>query len=311
MVDETEAGGSEDEQGADTDTQTEEDAETVQAAEEPVHTESPEGEDGDGELVAPISLPPAAREAWKNAPKEVRDAVAKREKDFEQGIQKYAENAKRAQQMDQVLAPFSQFMQMNGGPAQTIQNLLSTGAMLQMGSPQQKAQVAASIIQQFGVDIQALDSILAGSPQPQQDNSIQQAVQQAMQPYQQAFTDFQSAQQAQAQQAQQAVTNEVDAFANDPKNEFYRDVAEDMADILDMAANRGQQVSLKQAYDRACMLHPEISTIIQSRQSAQEVEKKREAASSVSGTPNGPSTQNEPATLRQAIEQAWDTVGRL
>ena len=46
---------------------------------------------------APSSLPPAAREAWGDTPDAVKAAVAKREKDYEAGIMKYADNAKRAQ----------------------------------------------------------------------------------------------------------------------------------------------------------------------------------------------------------------------
>ena len=64
----------------------------------------------------PVGLSPAAREAWSEVPDAVKAELRKREEDYEKGIVKYADNAKRAEQMDQVLQPFNQLLAMNGGP---------------------------------------------------------------------------------------------------------------------------------------------------------------------------------------------------
>ncbi len=305
-----------------------EEPETIAAAAEEEPEEAPEEEPPvEGEEPAPevetaaeedssgppVGLPPEAREVWKDTPKAMQEALVKRERDFSEGIKKYAEGAKRAEMQDQALAPFQQYLQMNGGPSH-IGELLQMGAMLQMGSPVQKAQLVAQIIQQRGVDVGTLDNMLVGnqpSPEVQQQGNVQQAVQEAMAPYQQFIGGLQQQQQQQQQQGQQRVQSEVEAFSTDPGNEFYNDVSGDMAMLMDVAANNGQNMSMQEAYDKACRMNDSISTIMSSRASAAEVAQKRAAAVSVSGSPSGPRTSAAPTSLRETLEQAYDSVGRV
>lgn len=260
----------------------------------------------------PVGLAPAAREAWKDTPKAVREAVAKRERDFANGIKTYAENAKRAELMDRALAPFQQYFAMNGQPAgQQVASVLQTAALLQMGSPIQRAQKVAELIQQFGVDISTLDTILSGAqPQAQPQNNVHQIVQQAVAPYQQFMTEFQRQQQARQQQEVGKIHTTVAQFAADPTNEFYHDVKMDMADLMDLAAQRGQDLSLAEAYKRACAMNPNVSQVLEARTASQNIQQRRKAAVSVSGSPGG-ATAYAADSLRGAIEQAWESAGRV
>ena len=276
-----------------------------------LESEAGEGQGGESAGVdePPSSLPPAAREAWKDAPQAIKDAVAKREKDYEAGIVKYAENAKRAQQMDSVLQPYQQYLATNGGPGNAIKTLLNTGATLQGGSPTQKAAMVAGIIKNFGVDIQALDNLLVGQAPAEDPNApIQQAVQQAVAPYQQALTQLQQQQAAEQQKMTQGVNDELTQFA--ATHEFYKDVSADMADIMDMSAKRGLNPSLEEVYNKACMLHPEISTIIQSRNAGAQTRNKKRAAVSITGAPGGVGADVQPDSLTDTLNAAWDAVGR-
>lgn len=279
------------------------DGEAVQGAapEEAVAEKQPDDTDK-----PPVGLSPTAREAWKDAPQAIKDEVVKREKEFAMGMQKNAEQANRAAQMDQSLAPYQQLFAMNGGVGQTLPGLLQTASQLQMGSAPQKAQTVANLIKQFGVDISILDSVLVGE-QPQQNP--QQDVQALVD---QRFQQMQQAQQQQAmQQTQAQVQSEIQQFSQDPKNEFYNDVAGDMADLMDMAAKRNQAMSMQQAYDRAIQIHPQISQIISSRTSQSSVNTKRRAASTVSGSPGGPGGNQAPDSMRNAIESAWENAGQM
>ena len=261
----------------------------------------------------PVSLSAAAREAWNETPPAMRAEIKKREADFARGIQKYAESAKRASAMDKTLAPYSQYFQMNGGAPKAINEALQTAALLQMGSPIQKAQATAQLIKQFGVDISALDNLLVGEappPEAQQAHQLEQMLQQRLAPYQQQMQQFQQMQQMQVQQAQQSVNSEIDNFAADPAHEFYHDVRADMADILDMAANRGQTLSLQDAYDRAVAMNPELQRIVQSRQQKQALQSKRKAASSVAGAPGGAPGGRAEGGLRSTLLDAWEGAGR-
>jgi hypothetical protein len=259
---------------------------------------------------APVGLPPEAREAWKDTPKAVKDAMAKREVDYATGMQKNAEGAKRAQQMDNTLAPYQQYFAMNGGPAQALQGLLQAGAGLQMGTPNQKAELIAGLISQFGVDITALDAVLVGNPAPapqaeaQPSAQVQQQIDAAVAPFKQQMAQQQHNQ-------QQAIGTELQSFQNDPKNEFYHDLKDNMANLLEYSANRGVDMSLKQAYDTSFQLRPDLVKIVGDRVSASTVAEKLRASSSISGTRGGEGGSNQATTTRGAIEEAWDNSGRM
>jgi hypothetical protein len=317
---------------------------TAESAEEPEQAESgepdvqadpavqPEADTGDNkpeaakgdEIAAPVSLPATAREEWANTPPIMQKAIAKRERDYAVGIQKYAENAKRAEQMDSALEPYKQYFAMNGGdPAAQINGLLQTASSLQMGNAQQQAQTIAGLVQQFGVDINALDQALStaiGSSAPQQAVAGQQqgpgVGQQPTPDYVQrqvdaALAPYMQQQQAQQQQAQQSAAYEVEQFSQNPKNEFYREVRMDMADLMDLASNRGIQMSMQEAYDKACALSPEVQKVLEMRTSRQVVEQKQEAATSIPpGGQGGPGVVTSPDDMRGALEFAWENTGR-
>lgn len=271
------------------------------AAEQPPATDAP-----------PSSLSPAAREAWKDTPQAVKDDVAKREADYERGIMQYAEDARRAQGMDAVLRPHAQYLAMNGNnPAKSVSELLQTASILQMGSPAQKANMVANLVQQFGVDINALDGALSqlygGQPQQQQASPYRQELEQQLAPIRQFMQQVQHGQQQQEHQRNTAVQQEVQAFASDPANEFYRDVANDMAMLMELGArsNPPREYSLKQAYDEACRMHPQIGPIMAARKAAPTAQQQA-AAASVSGHPGGAvgKSDAEPGSLREALERA-------
>lgn len=258
----------------------------------------------------PNSLSPLAREKWKDTPVEIRNEMARREKNYEQGIMKYAEDAKRAQAVDNMVQPYQQYLAMAGQPvADTIGNLLQTASVLQMGSPQQRAQQVAQIINQFGVDIATLDALLVGQAPPPAapEQYVQQAVQQAIQPYQQFMNQFEQQQQYQQQQRMGQMQNELAQF--EASHEFYRDVRADMADIIDLAAARNMDMSLEEAYRRACLMHPEVSQILEAR-GRQPTPTQRAAATSLRGAPGGVEVEAEPDNLRDSIAKAWDMAQR-
>jgi hypothetical protein len=263
---------------------------------------------------APVGLSPEAKEAWKDAPEALKKDIEKRERDFAAGIQQYAEGAKRAHEIQQTLAPYGQYIQMNGGPAQTINTLLQAGSQLQFGSAPQKAQMIASLIEQFGVDIQTLDNLLVGKDVPretQQQTEIEQMLNQRLQPLQQQLGVYRQREQQMHMAQQGQIQTELQKFANDPKNEFYQDVKMDMADILDFAARRGQEMSMAEAYSRACNLRDDIRSIIEARKSKESAESRQAASVSISGSPGGPGAAPEHNDIRSALEHAWDTAGRV
>jgi hypothetical protein len=208
----------------------------------------------------------------------------------------------------------------NATPIQAFQNLMQTAATLRTGSAMQKAELAAAIISQHGIDVEQLDRLLSArmngtaAPAPQQqyrDPRLDEVL---------GYVNAQrQREQQQEQQVMQSLQQETEEFMNNPEMEFAWDVKDDMADILDLAAKRGQKISLQDAYSRATMLHPTISEIVQRRKLEQgaasgteaALRAKRAAASIPNnGAPGRASEDNESDDLRSAIAASMRVASR-
>lgn len=266
---------------------------------------------------APASWRPDVRNHWQQLPELVRAEVARREAEVQRTLQETAEARKYVDQVQRTFAPYEAYIRAeNANPLQVIDNLMSTAVRLRTGTGPELASLMANMVKQFGTGrfggefIHMLDSALAGVA-PQQDNSnlqIQQVIQQQLAPVQQFMTQIQQAQVAAQQRVAQQATSEVEQFI--AKSEFGNDVREEMADLMELAAKRGRELSLQDAYDQACQLNPSVRTAIAGRQrmSAAQgqnnaVQKARAAAVSVPST--GPSIgapTQQPDSIRSAIE---------
>lgn len=258
---------------------------------------------------APVSWRPAAREQWDALPDAIKDEILKREDDVKKVNDGKAVDGQFRSQFEKTIAPFRNYIEANGGdPFRSVHNLMATAAMLHGGTAQQKAELVKNVIKNFSVDVEMLDKALAGDLTSAKAPTVDVAgeVKKAMQPF------FETV----ARTQQQTYNTRVQAFMADPKHEFAMDVADDMADLMEIAAKRGLELTLDQAYERACRSNPEIAKVLDERKSGdrrrkeqEELEAKKNASSSVSGSPGGVSKQNkENMTLRDTIGAAFDQV---
>jgi hypothetical protein len=214
-------------------------------------------------IKAPGTWTPAAREHWATLPQEVRDEVYKRERDVSKALSHSTEARRFTQEFNQAVQPFLGFIAAeNSNPLQATVNMMQTAALLRVGTPQQKTQVVVDIIRNFGIDLMALDSALAGVQQQHQDPAslVQQHVQAALRPILQQQEEYQR---QFASTIDSEVDQELSEFAG--KHEFYGDVKETMADIIEMAAKRGGHMGLSTAYERAILLHEPVRRVIEAR----------------------------------------------
>jgi hypothetical protein len=273
---------------------------------------------GVDETKAPQSWSPKLREDFAKLPANVQAQISKREGEMSTFLNEGAESRKFGDRMNQTLQPFQSVMAAHGtnDPVQAVQGLMETAAMLQMGSPQQKAQKLADMVQHYGIDITALDNALSGQPQVTAEQSnLEKMLEQKLAPMNQFMNNVQQNQQTSQQQVQETAQNDVGTF--EQTAEFINDVRNDMADLLDMAASRNQEMTLQQAYDKACALNPEISGIISQRASddllkgnQQSNQNKRYAASSIRGNQVATNTGPVDDSIMGALNQAWDDQGR-
>lgn len=280
---------------------------------------TPGPKSGPKEGKAPASWRPEVREHWAKLPPDVRAEVARREQEVQRTLQETAEARKYAETFARTIAPYEAYIRAeNATPQQAIDNLMATAVKLRTGTGPELAQLVAGMVQQFGVGrfgsgfVEMLDSALAGNAprvDPQQAQ-LQQVLQQQLAPVQQFMTQMQQVQAAQQAQLASQATNEVSQFLE--RAEFGNDVREEMADLMEIAQRRGRELTLKDAYQQACMANPRVRSVLQQRakakqaqQGSQVVQRARSAAVSVSGAPSlGAPAQTSPTDVRSAIEAA-------
>lgn len=269
---------------------------------------------GDGPQ-APVSWKPGVREHWAGVHPEVQDEIARREADHNKVLNDSAGFRKVADEYYRTVAPYQHLIQAQGStPAEAINNLMSTAAQLTQGSPARKAEVVLNIINEYGVDISMLDQILAGQPVADDPNApLLDAIDQRLAPINSFMGGVQQQQTTRNEAVGAEAATELHTFAT-AHSEFYEDLRDDMADLLEMAANRGRAMSMEEAYERAAGAHPDIGPILQQRKAAaagkldpSAAARKRNAASSIRGTPNaGQVPGGGEDTVRGTIEQLWD-----
>lgn len=270
----------------------------------------------------PASWRPEVREKWAALPTEVQAEVTRREREIATALQETATVRQFAEAFRDTITPYQNIIALEGNdPLKTFESYMKTATVLRTGSPFEKADAIANAIASFGIDISMLDNLLTKriSGQPVQAPHSQQA-QQVQTPDQyrdprvdELFSYLQTQQVAREEAVQLEVQTELEAFASDPKNEFFEDLRADIADVLRISANRGHKVSLQEAYDKAAKLHPEISKVVLQREAAknaaqrnQAIATKRLAGSSIASiTPRQTGTQNNaPSSVRDSIEGA-------
>jgi hypothetical protein len=232
----------------------------------------------------------------------------RRERQMDEALRTSSQHREFATQVQNVMQPYSHMLQAeNTDPIRAIGALMQTAAALRTAPPMQKAALVADLIVQHGIDPAMLDDHLSaryrgrgGPADPMAP--IMQMLDQRLQPVTQFMTSLQQRQQSTAQQVEQEATTALEEFMNDPQNEFVPDVAQDMADLMELAAKRGQKLSLQEAYKRATMAHPTIAEIVSRRalqssaaQQTSAAQKARQAAASV--TDSGAPSQGDPAAV--------------
>jgi hypothetical protein len=266
------------------------------------------------DLKPPASWTPQAREDWAALPPRVKAEVHRRESEANRVVQDAAQARNFVQSFENVVRPYEMFIRAeNSNPLQAVQNMLQTAAELRVGTPISKAQLVAGIIQNFAIDVQALDDILVGKMP--QGGAAQQQQQYRDPRVDQLIAQQQRDAQFAEQQTAREVAQTISAFAD--KHEFYGDVAPLMADLIEVKAKQGQTVDMEQVYRQACTLHEGVATILAQRASSPKtatlsnaVLRAKRAASSVrnEATPQGGHVPRDDS-IRASLEAAMESAG--
>jgi hypothetical protein len=221
--------------------------------------------------VAAPTAPPAAPEApasWRDdikplygsLPEPVKAYVHQRENELQAGFQRIAQRSNVAEAVLGEFAPYEAVLAAEkANPVEAMRTLLQTAHALRTGGPEYKKAIILGLVQQYGVDMSA--ELNPGQARTEAE-----------------LARLQNEQLYGKAQAQSALSSEVqreyDAFANDPVNEFFPQVRQIMGGLV----GQGYAKSLKEAYDMAIGMHPEVRTKIWERAQAASVQTPRKRA---------------------------------
>jgi len=252
-------------------------------------------------IKAPNTWRPAAAAKFATLDPEIRAEIEKRENDARMGIQQYKQAADFGRAFNEAIKPFEQTLKGLGAhPVQAVQALFAADHKLRYSPPEEKARYFAELAAQYGVQ---LDNIRQA---PQPDPQYLQMQQELNRLRQQQDGLIQERQQAE----QSSLLSVIDQFQQDPANQHFEAVKGEMALLLE----NGRASDLKQAYDMAVWMRPDIRAGLLQQQtqsveksSAEQQRQQRAAAAArtvkgstpASGTSNGPKD-----TLRAQIEAA-------
>ena len=252
-----------------------EEVKAEEAPDVPAKEEQPKPEEGVklDENRAPSSWSAKVREKWKDLPQEVRQEVLRREEAHANGVRKLQEEFQPVKQFTEALGGVIQEAANVGlPPVQFIHNMARAEYSLRNGSPEQRMEALFALADQYGLPLRQFVNVPQAQQPSQQAQTIPPQIQQELEASRQFRQQFE--QQTRAQQ-EQTVQRQVQEFA--AKNEFFEDVRDIMADLMDANPNR----TLEQAYEQAIWAHPEVRQVMlqrQQQQAAQEQGKQRRAA---------------------------------
>lgn len=203
------------------------------------------------------------------------------------------------------LAPFEGLARSQGMDSmQYAGSVLQTAAALHMGAPAQKAQIIAQLINTYGIDVDSVNSAMQGQPQQAQRTpspiDIRAEVARTLEEERRTRENAENYEAVMAFQASQP--------------EFLDSVQPDMVELLRLDRARGGNMTLQQAYDRACKMNDEVQAVISQRKAADDAKKKaadmaasKAAASSVRSQPASVPA-GKPKGLRATLEDAYENL---
>lgn len=254
---------------------------------------------------APRSWNNEEKAKWAEATPDVRKAILRRESEVEQGFTKLDEDRNFGKSIKDVVTPYMQIINAEGGtPATAIQSLLNTAYIMRTAPAAQKTALFHQLAQQYGVDLSQPNNAPAVQP-----NALLTEINQLKQQIQQQPEVFRQ------QQESLAIKSQIDTFAADPKNVHYEKLKPVMASLL----QSGQAKDMQDAYDKASWADPDIrSANLAEQEKAKETQRiaeikakaglSRKASVSIKGSPSINPVPNGKSngSIADDIREAWD-----
>jgi hypothetical protein len=201
------------------------------------------------ETGAPKTWSKEALADWATLPPRAQQEILKREEDFFRGISMYKEAATVGERYNEVVKPYAPILAAeNIDPVQLFQSFAANHYLLSRGTEAQKLELAANMIQGYGIDFNKLIGFIgeqALEPVDPRVLALEKEIQQLK-------SGAQSRQQQEQQTVVAQLNTEIETFAKDPANPYFDEVVNDIVKLFET----GQASTLKEAYDKAVYLNP-------------------------------------------------------
>jgi hypothetical protein len=250
---------------------------------------------------APPGWAPEAKEAFSSLPPMVQAAIDKREQEINNGF--------KVLQDYKGLEEFSPLVKQAGTThAEVMRRAVDWEKSLDSDPLSTIANVARIVQQKTGLDLDKIlnPALLAHlSQQPQQRQQVQQ---------QQPVNVEQTVEQI---LRKRDTENQIQSFISDPANPHAEAVIEDMAALI----NTGRAKTLKDAYDAACWMRPDIREQLISQTAQPQVQtpkppstdQARRASKSITGSsapgPSKDASAGASSSIRDSLKQAMAAAG--
>ena len=297
----------------DDDVRPEDDVEVEAAGDEPSEGGEPQG--ATTVIHAPEHWSAEDREVFESLPSAAQQSWLRREKEYEQGIQKKAEESKP---LLEAFGPYRDFLKMRGVDEPTAirtwvaaQQMLDSDPVngLKLLIQQFSPDVQTKLLADFGLDPKSDDG--EGYQDPE-TRKLQDELRQLRNQNQQIETQYRTERQQEAYARVQAFRDEKDANGN-PAHPYFDEVQDKMRGLL----LSGAAQDLNDAYEQAVWTTPQYreSFTEQQRKAVQEEEAKRRAeaakkakktATGVTGKKSVPPPPQKGKSMRDDLLEAWN-----
>ena len=222
----------------------------------------------------PSSWKKEVQAKWAATDPEVRREILRRETDFHKGLETYKGWAGVGQTLHAEIQPYEALIRSaNTTPQAIIKDVFNTIYQLKTGGPDQKAAVMLNILNEYGVDLAAVqaasEKVAEGLPLV---NPEVEELKQRLNKYEQ---QQQEKEQAALREQFAEVVSEAEAFKKASGHEHYEAVKLEMAAFIES----GVCSTLQEAYDKAIWANPQVRAKLEAeRQKAERAKAAEKAA---------------------------------
>lgn len=285
--------------------QTQEEAPTAEAAPQET-TEGEQPEQPAEPVWKPASWKAEELTEWDKAPASVRQAVERREREMNTFLERTAPFRKMGEEITQAIQPYSQVLQRDGvTPQVATAEAAKLYAIFRTGTPEMKLSAIQEIAQFHGIDL----TPLASGQMPQVDPNIS-AIQRELMTTRQQLAAISSSQQ---ERENAALQQHIQSFSQGKPH--FEAVRNDMAALIEAAANQGQNMSLEDAYERAVWAKPDLRQQLLAQQDAErqkanaaKVAEAKKAASVNVSSKGAPATTTKPKNWQDGLSSYYDQI---